>query len=40
MEKQAQAEADEAAEFSLNSPEPDPATVMDDVFADRVPAIV
>jgi pyruvate dehydrogenase E1 component alpha subunit len=40
LEKSAQSEADEAAEFSLNSPEPDPSTVMDDVFADRIPAIV
>ncbi len=40
MEKKAQAEADEAAEFSLNSPEPDPATVMDDVFTDQIPAII
>ncbi len=40
MEKSALAEADDAAEFALNSPEPDPSTVMDDVFADNVPAIV
>lgn len=32
IERSAQAEADAAAEFALNSPEPDPATLLDDVF--------
>lgn len=32
IERAAAKEADEAAEFALNSPEPDPARVMDDVF--------
>jgi pyruvate dehydrogenase E1 component alpha subunit len=32
IEAEAQAAVDEAAEFALNSPEPDPAHVMDDVF--------
>lgn len=32
IEQNAQAEADAAAEFALNSPEPDPATLLDDVF--------
>lgn len=32
MEKAALQEADEAAEFALNSPEPDPATLLEDVF--------
>ncbi|MGE4484023.1 MAG: thiamine pyrophosphate-dependent dehydrogenase E1 component subunit alpha [Oscillospiraceae bacterium] len=32
IETAAQAEADNAAEFALNSPEPDPAHVLDDVF--------
>lgn len=32
IERNAQAEADDAAEFALNSPEPDPATLLDDVF--------
>jgi pyruvate dehydrogenase E1 component alpha subunit len=32
IEKEAQAEADRAAEFALNSPEPDPAGLLDDVF--------
>lgn len=32
IEAAAQAEADAAAEFAINSPEPDPAHVMDDVF--------
>jgi len=32
IEAAAQKEADDAAEFALNSPEPDPATLLDDVF--------
>lgn len=32
LEQKAQAEIDEAEQFALNSPEPDPAKVMDDVF--------
>ncbi|MCL2001467.1 MAG: thiamine pyrophosphate-dependent dehydrogenase E1 component subunit alpha [Planctomycetes bacterium] len=32
----AQAEVEEATAFALNSPEPDPATVMDDVFCDAL----
>ena len=32
IEAAAQKEADNAAEFALNSPEPDPATLLDDVF--------
>ena len=32
IEKAALQEADDAAEFALNSPEPDPATLLDDVF--------
>jgi len=32
IEKAAVKEADEAAEFAINSPEPDPANVLDDVF--------
>lgn len=32
MEAAAQKEADDAAEFALNSPEPDPATLLEDVF--------
>ena len=32
MEKKATELADEAEEFALNSPEPDPAHVLDDVF--------
>ena len=32
IENSARAEADAAAEFAMNSPEPDPAHVMDDVF--------
>lgn len=32
IEKAAQDEADKAAEFALNSPEPDPAQLLDDVF--------
>ena len=32
LELKAQAEIDEAEQFALNSPEPDPAKVMDDVF--------
>ena len=32
IERSAQAEADAAAEFALNSPDPDPATLLDDVF--------
>lgn len=32
IEVAAQTEADNAAEFALNSPEPDPATLLDDVF--------
>ena len=32
IEAKAQALVDEAEEFALNSPEPDPAHVMDDVF--------
>jgi pyruvate dehydrogenase E1 component alpha subunit len=32
IEAEAQAAVDEAAEFALNSPEPDPAHVLDDVF--------
>ncbi|CAK7003258.1 MAG: Acetoin:2,6-dichlorophenolindophenol oxidoreductase subunit alpha [Desulfovibrio sp.] len=32
--QQALREVEEAAEFAMNSPEPDPATVMNDVFAD------
>lgn len=32
MEKAAQDEANAAAEFALNSPEPDPATLLEDVF--------
>ena len=32
MEQAALREADEAAEFALNSPEPDPATLLEDVF--------
>lgn len=32
IENKAQADVDEAVEFALSSPEPDPATVLDDVF--------
>ncbi len=32
IEQSAQAQADEAADFALSSPDPDPARVMDDVF--------
>jgi pyruvate dehydrogenase E1 component alpha subunit len=32
IETKAQELVNEAAEFALNSPEPDPANVMDDVF--------
>lgn len=32
IEQNAQAEADAAADFALNSPDPDPATLLDDVF--------
>ena len=32
IETKAQVDVDEAAEFALNSPEPNPATVMEDVF--------
>ncbi|MGI5919521.1 MAG: thiamine pyrophosphate-dependent dehydrogenase E1 component subunit alpha, partial [Christensenellales bacterium] len=32
IEQQAKADVEEAAEFALNSPEPDPATVMDNVY--------
>ena len=32
IEAAALKEADDAAEFALNSPEPDPATLLDDVF--------
>lgn len=35
MEEAARKEADEAAEFALNSPEPDPAHVLDDVFYEE-----
>lgn len=34
LEEQAAWEVEESVTFALNSPEPDPATVMDDVFAD------
>ena len=34
FEQQAEQDVEEAVTFALNSPEPDPATVMDDVFAD------
>lgn len=34
LEEQAMREVEEAVAFAQNSPEPDPATVMDDVFAD------
>lgn len=32
IEREAQEEADRAAEFALNSPDPDPASLLDDVF--------
>ena len=32
IEREAQEEADKAAEFALNSPDPDPASLLDDVF--------
>ena len=32
IEKSAQEEADRAAEFALSSPDPDPASLLDDVF--------
>jgi len=32
IEKKAMADVEEAAEFALNSPEPDPKTVMDNVY--------
>lgn len=32
IEEAAKVEADAAAEFAINSPNPDPADVMDDVF--------
>jgi len=35
IEQKAQSDTDEAAEFALNSPEPDPATLMDDVFYEE-----
>lgn len=35
IEEAARREADEAAEFALNSPEPDPAHVLDDVFYEE-----
>ena len=34
LEAKAQALIDEAEDFALNSPEPDPAHVLDDVFYD------
>ena len=34
LENKAQALVDEAEQFALNSPEPDPAHVLDDVFYD------
>lgn len=34
LEEQAARDVEEAVSFAMNSPEPDPATVMDDVFAD------
>ena len=39
LEAKAQALIDEAEEFALNSPEPDPAHVLDDVFYDGGDAI-
>lgn len=36
IERAAIQEADDAAEFALNSPEPDPATLMEDVFYEGV----
>jgi len=38
MEQAARKEADEAADFALRSPEPDPAHVMDDVFYEEARA--
>ena len=38
IEEQARAEAEAAADFALNSPDPDPARVLDDVFFEEAQA--